>query len=358
MAWSEQLPSGAFRGVYRTPDGKRRSAGTFPNRRAAERAAAAAEGDMQRAGYRSPDRGHITITEWKARWWRTRRVDAGTLRKDDGRWRNHIEATWGSVYLDEVTRFDVKDWVSDLAKAGLAPATIERCVALLSSAFRGAIDAELIDANPAGRLRLPKPDNARERYLTRDEGSAILAALSGRDRAMVAFMLGVGGARWGEMAGADIADYDASAGTYRVRQVWDTAEATLKPYPKGKRRRTVPVPDWVSRELRPLVGTRRRGLIFRSSTHTPMNLPNWRSRVLQPVLEDLGIDGVTPHTFRHTYASWLIQEGVSLAEVGRLMGHTTPLTTQRYAHLLDETPESVRHALRDPRTARSPRRAS
>lgn len=355
MAWAESLPSGSFRGIYRSPDGKRRSAGTFPTKRAAERAAAAAEGDAARSGFRAPERGHITVGEWKERWWRTRRVEASTLRKDDGRWANHVAGHWGHRHMDEVTRFEVKEWVAELARAGLAPATIERCVALLSSAFRGAIDAELLEANPASRLRLPKPDNARERYLTRDEGSAILGALSGRDRAMVAFMLGVGGARWGEMAGADAADYDAAAGTYRVRQVWDTHEGTLKAYPKGKKRRTAPVPDWVARELRPLIGTRKSGLIFRSSAHTPVSLPNWRSRVLQRTLADLSIEGVTPHTFRHTYASWLIQEGVSLAEVGRLMGHTSPLTTQRYAHLLDEVPESVRHALRDPR---SPRRAS
>lgn len=166
---------------------------------------------------------------------------------------------------------------------------------------------------------------------------------------MVGFMLGVGGARWGEMAGPDVADYDAAAGTYRVRQVWDTHERTLKPYPKGMRRRTVPVPPWTASDLRALVGTRRRGLIFRSSPHTPVELSNWRSRILAPALESLGLDDVTPHTLRRAYASWLIQEGISLAEVGELMGHESPITTQRYAHLVDDVPEAVHHALRDPR---------
>lgn len=355
MAWSEQLPSGSFRGVYRTPEGKRRSAGTFPTKRAAERAATAAEADAQRAGWRSPDRGHVTFTDWKTTWWRTRRVEPSTLSKDESRWNNHIADRWGRVHLDEVTRLEVKDWVSELSAAGLAHATIERCVALLSAAFTAAVDAEILTSNPASRLRLPKPDNARERYLTREEGSALLGALDGRDRAMVAFMLGVGGARWGEMAGADAADYNAASATYRVRQTWDTHERVLKPYPKGKKRRTVPVPPWVAHELRPLIGTRRRGLIFRSSAHTPVELSNWRRRVLAPALEAVGIDDVTPHTFRHTYASWLIQEGVSLAEVGKLMGHETPLTTQRYAHLVDDASDAVHHALRDPR---APRRAS
>ena len=49
--------------------------------------------------------------------------------------------------------------------------------------------------------------------------------------------------------------------------------------------------------------------------------------------ERAGIKGVTLHTLRHTNASRLVQAGVSLAEVQSLLGHTSPMTTIRYAHL-------------------------
>ena len=49
-----------------------------------------------------------------------------------------------------------------------------------------------------------------------------------------------------------------------------------------------------------------------------------------------GISGYRRHDNRHTYASHLISSGLSLEVVGRLLGHTNPSTTKRYAHLADD----------------------
>ena len=57
----------------------------------------------------------------------------------------------------------------------------------------------------------------------------------------------------------------------------------------------------------------------------------WRSVVKAADIEDYRI-----HDNRHTHASHLVSRGASLAVVGRLLGHTNPLTTQRYAHLADD----------------------
>ncbi len=49
-----------------------------------------------------------------------------------------------------------------------------------------------------------------------------------------------------------------------------------------------------------------------------------------------GPEGYRRHDNRHTYASHLVSGGLSLEVVGRLLGHTSPETTQRYAHLADD----------------------
>jgi site-specific recombinase XerD len=49
-----------------------------------------------------------------------------------------------------------------------------------------------------------------------------------------------------------------------------------------------------------------------------------------------GITGYRRHDNRHTYASHLVSTGLSLEIVGRLLGHTQPATTNRYAHIADD----------------------
>lgn len=52
-------------------------------------------------------------------------------------------------------------------------------------------------------------------------------------------------------------------------------------------------------------------------------------------MEASNIGHVRIHDLRHTYASWLLQAGVPMAEVARLLGHASQVTTQRYAHLAE-----------------------
>ena len=55
-----------------------------------------------------------------------------------------------------------------------------------------------------------------------------------------------------------------------------------------------------------------------------------------------GLADASFHTLRHTAASWMVAAGVPLYEVGKILGHSTPLMTQRYAHL---APEHLRSAV-------------
>ncbi|WP_194521938.1 tyrosine-type recombinase/integrase [Cellulosimicrobium sp. JZ28] len=271
---------------------------------------------------------------------------------------------WGATPLVDITRHDVKAWAVELREAGLAPTTVQRIVHLLSASLHAAVDAEILTANPAARLRLNAGKASAERYLTHDEVDAIRAELPDAERAMVDLLVGTG-MRWGEAIALHRPRVDLERRVVQVVDVWDNRGGVMKPYPKGKRTRDVPLPSWVEID-EPGAGTcgydHAKGtcsgkLVVTTEDGYRFEQSNFR-KVWVAALGAAGVEHARVHDLRHTYASWLIQGGVSLAEVGKLLGHVSPLTTQRYAHLADEPSATVLAALGDSAPRATSRRAA
>lgn len=346
MPYVEQLPSGKYRALYRDNAGKRRSAGTFDHKKKAESAAAVAEAEARKLGWRDPAAGLKTWGEWSTAWWASRAVEAGTLQRDAYRLNKYLLPRWADVPLAHITRHEVKLWATELG-ADLAPASVQRILYLLSTSLTAAMDAELITTNPAFRIRIVKGETTTERFLTRDEFSSLLEEIPpGFDSAVVSFLVGTG-ARWGEAVGAHVKRLDLVRGNLRIAEVWDDAMHRVKPYPKGRKIRDVPVPDWVLDQVETQIDGRTTGLLFEKNG-TPPDAHNWRARVWAPAVKRANIGHTRIHDLRHTYASWLLQDGVPLAEVGKLLGHVSPITTQRYAHLTEKDNTHILRALRNP----------
>jgi integrase len=363
MAWTRTLPSGKYQGLYRDSAGKVRTVpdGPFTHKRAAQRAASAAEEKARSAGWRSPDAARRTWSDWCEEWWGTRSVEASTLRSDAGRRDNHLLPRWGAVELADITRHDVKAWAMGLRRADgepLAPTTRQRVVHLLSASLSAAVDAEILTANPASRVRLGGGSATTERYLTRDEASAVLDQLDGEYSTMAILLLATG-LRWGEAAGLHWQRLDERRGVIDVVETWSLTSRTMKPYPKGRKKRQVPLPSWLVLDrgqggacgYRHDRGACRSGLVVTTEAGTIVDQSAF-GKVWRQACADAGIGHARPHDLRHTYASWLLQDGVPLAEVGRLLGHVSPVTTQRYAHLAELPSQRVLQAIGgDPRAA-------
>lgn len=358
MAWTRRLPSGKYAGKYRGPDGVERTAdgGPWTHKAAARRAAEAAEAQSRAPGWRDPAAGLRTWGDWCETWWPTRTVEESTMRSDVGRRDKHLLTRWGDVPLVDITRLDVKAWAAELRKTVPSDSTVERIVSLFSASLAGAMDAEVLMANPAARLKLPSGKPTVERYLEHEEFDAIAEHLEGEWLAMAELLVNTG-QRFGEAAGLHRHRVNPSQQMARIVEAWSPAAGAIKLYTKGKRRRQVPWLDWVDLDDEPrwtTCGVKhpgcRSGLVVPSRAGTPIDGANFRKR-FDAACKAAGVGHVRPHDLRHTYASWLLQDGTTLAEVGKLLGHTSSATTERYAHLQEKPSEAAVNALRRARRA-------
>jgi integrase len=361
MAWAERLKSGKYRGLYRDAHGVRRSAGTYAHKSRARNAAAAKEENARRSMLRDPEAFRRPWGEWVEEWWPARKVEVSTAKVDRGRLDRHLMPRWGEVPIGSITRHDVKAWTSQMERDGIGPTTIQRCTHLLSASMTAAMDAEIVESNPAARLKLAGSAKAQERYLSREEYEAVLEQLpTTADQLIVKFATNTG-MRPGEWAGVHWNRVDLERGTVRVVETFSELGGLIKAYPKSRKIREVPLTDELVDLLREertgrddltagcgvrhAVGECRSSLVLRTHGGSVVRNSNW-SPVWRGAVKAAGIEPARLYDMRHTFASWLLASGeYSLAEVGVLMGHSSAQTTLIYAHLAPTSTDRFRAAL-------------
>jgi integrase len=361
MGWAEKLPSGRYRGVYRDGTGRRLSAGIFTHKPKAQNAASAAEERARKKVRNDPEAFKRPWGEWAAEWWPTRGVEASTEKADAIRKRKHLDPRWAQVPIGSITRHDVKAWANGMVSSGTGAATTQRAVHLLSASLSAAIDAEVIEYNPAARIRVQQGAQDQERFLTREEYDSIREEMPTTFDQLVVDLLVHTGMRWAELAGLHRHRVDLERGIVKVVETYDETAGRIKAYPKGKRSRDIPLtPELVSALTErfaevPAVGNCgvehqaglcRSPLVLATERGRPLRNSNW-SPIWRDATARAGVVA-RPYDLRHTYASWLLQKGIPLADVGKLMGHKSTQTTAIYAHLAETPSAAVLAALAAP----------
>lgn len=370
MAWAEKLPSGRYRGAYRLPDGKTRYTPppTFRLKKEAKDAATDLEMKVKRPGWQDPRAALITWGDWHDLWMPTRQIEPNTVDNEGSMIEHHLLPHWRDMPLAEITRHSVQAWATSLVKENVGDAdepryrkssSVRRYLNVFVSSMTAAVDARLIDTNPAVRIKLPPDPEGEQVFFTRDEYAALADAVpKADDRAVLDFLVGTG-LRWSEMAALHIHRLDLERGVVTVAEVTDGKE--IKPYPKGRRQRRVPLFQWSVDYLDvPLArgcGIPHRGgelcpsgLVFPAARGGLRDDRNFYRRVMLPALKAAGLEhtGATLHDLRHTYASWLAQDGVPLGRIAELLGHRSITTTEIYAHFSQPNGDDIAHAMRAP----------
>ena len=247
---------------------------------------------------------------------------------DESNLRNHLIPAFGSKHLDEITKHDVIAFHHGMRTKGYAFGTCNRCLILLRYALNLAIRWEIpgVKENPTKDVPLYHSYNHKERYLSQDEAKRLFESVRRSDNPMLQFiipMLILTGARKREVLDCRWEDLDFNQMQWRV------------PVTKAGRPRHIPLSGGVINLLKSVPQDPNNPWLFPNpKTGKPfVNIFNsWDTARKDAKLEDVRL-----HDLRHSFASFLVNAGRSLYQVQKILGHTQVKTTQRYAHLAQET---------------------
>lgn len=237
----------------------------------------------------------------------------------------HLIPRWGRLRLDEIKQTEVAAWLGEKRKS-LAPATVEKLRVTLSRSFELAKRWELPGAeiNPVRGIPRFKFDNARSRFLDAKEVERLLhyadRSVNPRLGAIVRLLL-LTGARKSELLQSRWLDVDLE------RNVW------FIPDSKTGKARHVPLSTEAVEVFTALPRLSEYALANPRTKrpYTCIKHP-WETVRSKARLGNLHI-----HDLRHSAASFMVNAGVDLFAVGRVLGHADHQSTMRYAHLADDT---------------------
>ena len=354
----ENKGSVSFTGMYQGPDGQARSAGTFPSRRAALRAAQRDEQLVMEGRWRDRRLGEMLFADYVENvWFPSKHLELSTRAGYRSNLDKHFLPFFGHRPMARILPSLVQEWVTKATADGLAPRSVRKYHMLLHSIFERAVRDQMILINPCAHTELPKIIKRKTRTLTPDEFGRLIAAVPESHRLMVSTVIETG-LRWGELIALRPRHIDFLRRTLTVEETIvevssknsPTGERMIvKPYPKDNEPRTFGVrPGWldeVAEHIR-LRGIGRDELLFSTEVGTPISRNTFRSRIWLPAVEASGIDFlVRIHDLRHAHASWLLAGGADLKGVMDRMGHAQIQTTQKYLHTLPDTDQKNLDAL-------------
>lgn len=329
--------------------------------------------DQVRAGAVVKPGRALTVAQWMATYLDTvapRRCTPQTVYDYRSKCRNWIVPHIGSLRLDRLQPEHLDAMYLAMDRAGKAASHALKVHRILSRALEVAYRRGMVSRNVAKLVDAPSgaaPDMAN---LTREQALAVLAAAQGRRnsaRWSVALALGL---RQGEALGLRWAHVDLVAGELHIpkqlrRRIYEhgcggtcgrkrgvncprrSEGGLVFADPKGKSKRTIPLPKPLvlelerHRETQSLERTWASGwwdeqdMVFAQPDGRPVDpRADWAD--WKDLLVAAGIPHVRLHDARHTAATLLRAQGVDLGVIQEILGHTDARTTKRYAHKVDE----------------------
>jgi integrase len=244
----------------------------------------------------------------------------------------HVVPEFGPRYASEITELDWQAWIDVLARRGLARSTIAKHISVASDiyAWASAPSRRLVPRNPLRLVELPPNDEKpRLRVALAPEAAALLAALEPVDRLpyAIAFYAGLRRGEISRLEWTDVLDGNQIATRITVRRSKSEAGTGRRP-PIADNLRTILLETW-DRQGQPHDGK----VVDRSVMSGKV------AAQAEKAWDRAGLNRITLHECRHTYASLLMAAGYTIKELMEFMGHADLQMVNRYVKLLPQPGE-------------------
>ncbi|MBQ7413638.1 MAG: site-specific tyrosine recombinase XerD [Alphaproteobacteria bacterium] len=239
------------------------------------------------------------------------------------------------ISLKQVKRGDLATYIQQLAVSGLAPKTQARRLSAIREFYRFLFSENRIAKNPSDYLLSPKIGKSLPKYLSEAEVATLLNTAQNEDKRLYTLLevLYATGARVSELVGLPVTAIDEN-------------QQTLTILGKGNKERIVPLNEpavraldvWRMERESVLPVGRINKWLFPSKSHSGHLTRDGFFKHLKKIALLAGIppEKVSPHVFRHSFASHLVAHDADLRSVQKMLGHADIATTEIYTHVLPD----------------------
>ena len=241
----------------------------------------------------------------------------------------------GQIPIKDVDYTLLRRYLGQMREAHLKPRSVARKLSTLRSFFKFCMREKIISQNPAALVQTPKLDKPLPHFLSEEEAKTLIESpqpdksSSLRDKAIFETLYSTG-IRVSELVGMDVDDVDFISNIVRVMG-------------KGKKERLVPIGNAALEALKAYVDSRKVSsrVLFLNKNGGRLTDRSVRNIINKYLLLIASAQHVSPHMFRHSFATHLLNRGADLRSVQELLGHVNLSTTQIYTHLTTDKLKKV-----------------
>ena len=259
----------------------------------------------------------------------------------EGLLRRYVRPRLGSKALSAISALEIQLLYQDLLGRSLSARSIRYTHAVLRSALKQAMRWNLILANPADSVDLPRQERPQIKVWTIAEARRFVKAIAGHPYEVLFAIALTTGMRPSEYLGLTWNDLDLDRGSVSVSHAleWYKGGWRLADTKRSRSRRTVKLQAWVLALLRDGLSREQQGfgggLLFRAHRGGPIRESRFVRNVFKPLLRSADLPAIRLYDLRHTAATLSLVAGVSPKVISEQLGHASvAFTLDVYSHVL------------------------